>query len=353
MRMLKVPPSKSITHRALISAALAKGRSKIFNPLDCDDTRATVDVLQALGITIEQFDDHWAVQGGAWQRPTQELFCNESATTYRFFSAIAQTLKIPCRLTGKPSLMERLVEGNISSQFLSGQLLAAPLATKETVIELATPPVSKPYVALTIDVQKKFGVEVEVENNFSRFLIKPQTYQPTALEVEGDWSSAAFLIAIGVLHKEVVLEGLNPNSLQADRAIVAIVKEMGGNIFWEGNRLIARPSSLHAIAWNFSETPDLYPVVAILAALAKGESRFSGIERLAFKESNRVAALETMLSDTRCQAPGVHSVVDSTDHRIIMAAAILKLAGAKSLEIKNKERVAKSFPNFWDLLNDI
>lgn len=345
MRTLTVPPSKSITHRVLVCAALARGKSVIQNPLVCDDTLATVNVLEALGIGVQKEKTRWIVEGGAFQTPSLPLDCNESGTTYRFFTAITSALNIPSEITGKPSLLKRPMDDRLTSQLLSGRLLAAPLLPHESVIELAAPPVSKPYVALTLDIQKKFGVAVETENNFCRFRVKPQAYQPTALTMEGDWSSAAVLLAAGVLKNGVALQGVNPNSLQGDRVIVDVLKEMGAKVFWEGDRLAAEPARLHAVNWDLSETPDLYPIVAVLNHLAKGKGRLTGLERLHYKESDRLTGMEKILRNSGCLAP---TVIDSTDHRITMAAAALGKARGVEMKFAHPECVAKSWPGFWE-----
>lgn len=349
---IRVPPSKSLTHRALVCAALAKGQSVIQNPLACDDTLATVSVLEALGIAIQKKEDRWIIEGDPFKNPSQPLDCNESGTTYRFFSAITQTLGIACELTGRPSLLGRPMDDRLTSQLLSGRLLAAPLLAKETVIQLSTPPISKPYIELTLDTQKKFGVDVAIEDNFRKFKVKPEVYHPATVEIEGDWSAAAVLLAAGVLQNGVVLEGLNPKSLQGDRAIVTILQEMGGDVFWEGDHLVAKPSSLRAVDWDLSQTPDLFPIVSVLNALAKGKGRLTGIERLRHKESDRVDAMEKI--NTRCLAPCVTFLeVDSADHRIIIAAAVLGKARGIKMEFAHPKRVAKSWPGFWEVFSSI
>lgn len=326
--LLKAPPSKSLTHRALFCSALAFGESVILNPLLCDDTLVTARVLEAFGVSIQKEKRRWIVTGGRWKTPVAPIDCNESGTTYRFLKAITEALQIKCELTGKPSLLKRPIDSANTSQFLSGRLIA--------MRKCPEPIVSKPYVKLTMDVQKKFGVDVRE--------IKPQQYRPAIVEIEGDWSSSSFLLAAGVLTRGVVVEGLNPDSLQGDRAVFDILKEMGADIFWEDGKLVARPSSLRAIEWDFSQTPDLYPIVAVLCHLAKGKSVLKGIDRLRFKESDRVAAMEQVLTST---------VIDSDDHRIVMAAAVLNLATGGKMVIKNPQCVAKSFPDFWKTLESI
>ncbi|MBI4125842.1 MAG: 3-phosphoshikimate 1-carboxyvinyltransferase [Deltaproteobacteria bacterium] len=342
---MRVPPSKSITHRALVCAGLAAGESILYDPLACGDTEATVNALKSLGVSIRKENEGWRVRGGQWQKPLHPLDCNESGTTWRFLTAITQALKIPCTITGKPSLLRRPLDSPSTSQFLSGQLLASPLAKRETWIELPAPPISRPYVELTLSVQKAFGVAVDVFENFSKFRVRPQSYRPADFSIEGDWSAAAVLLAAGVLKNGVVLEGLNRESLQGDRAIFSILKEMGAEIFWEGDKLTANPSRLRAVNWNLDQTPDLYPLVAVLNTLAEGKSRLTGIERLRFKESDRLAAMEKITTGG--------NFVDSRDHRIIMAAAVLGKALGVEMKFAHPECVAKSWPGFWDTLQSL
>lgn len=337
--IISVPPSKSLTHRALFCAALADGVSVIENPLLCDDTLVTKNVLEILRQALMK------------PKTTATFDCWESGTTWRFLMAITYALGLPCHIHGAESLLRRpiaplkealknlggkiFLKGNLSSQFLSALLLAAPLAKQPTIIHVEGPLVSKPYVDLTIDVQKKFGVNV-VEASATKqssFFISPQKYQPTSLQIEGDWSSAAVWIAAGLLYKEVTLEGLNPKSLQGDRQILDIVKELGGKFFWMDGKLIVKKSPLRGIRWDLSQTPDLFPILSVLAAAARGKSEWSGIERLQFKESNRLQA--------------INNPAKSRDHRIIMAGAISALATGRKIVFENPQCVAKSYPDFW------
>lgn len=310
---MRVPPSKSITHRALFCAALARGKSVLINPLVCDDTLTAIKVLQQLGMHISMETGQWVVEGSSFQNPKEPLDCNESGTTFRFITALTDVFKIPCEITGRPSLIKRgaTPSSNISSQYISGMLLARPQTKKEVEV-------SKPYVALTLSVQKAFGVDAE--NGLL-------TYKPTTFVIEGDWSSAAFLLAANFLTgKEIEIEGLNPNSLQPDREIVLILNAM---------RLGK------AIEWDLTHCPDLYPIVAALCSTLQGKSILKGIERLKYKESDRVKSMEEVLKT---------NVVDSKDHRIIMAAAVLGLVAERKIEFKHPEAVAKSYPDFWNAL---
>ena len=324
---MRVPSSKSITHRALFCAAMARGESLLVNPLVCDDTLASVGVLSKLGIHIQIEKDRWVVFGGAFKKPSTPLDCNESGTTYRFITALTDVLKIPCEITGKPSLLRRpqRPDPQNSSQYLSGLLLARALS-------ITAPLVSKPYVDLTLSVQKVFGVTTPTDS-----------YKPASITIEADWSSAAFLLALGVLCDGVELEGLNPDSLQGDKAIVTILKEMGGDIFWRGEKLVAKKSKLKGLRWDFEQTPDLYPIAAVLCRLAEGKSDLTGLERLRLKESDRLAEMQQILA----YGNRYHMHVDSNDHRIIMAAAVWAKATGQNLKFRHPEAVAKSWPEFW------
>lgn len=343
---ISLPSSKSITHRALFCAALAEfatgrsGESEWIDPLWCDDTLATKNVLDQL-------------KSGA-----KDFFCAESGTTYRFLTAVLAAMGVEATVTGAPSLLQRPIiplrealknlggeirlKGDVSSQFLSALLLAAPLAAAPTTLRVEGMPVSKPYVDLTIDVQKKFGVFVERDENFSQFFVRPQQYHPAQIHIEKDWSAAAFWIAAGLIHREVVLEGLNPESLQGDRRILEMVREMGGEFEWRqtasGVELWVRPSHLRGVCWDFSDTPDLYPIARVLEKFARGKCEFTSLERLRQKESDRLEETSKALNS---------AVIDSADHRVIMAAAIMALGTGKNLTYEHPLRVAKSYPDFW------
>ena len=265
-------------------------------------------------------EEEWIVRGGAFKKPSIPLDCNESGTTFRFVTALADVLKISCEITGKPFLMQRpqRPDPKISSQYLSGLLLVDPSTAipKEAV--------SKPYIFLTMEMKKKFEKG------------------PTEVTIEGCWSSAAFLIAFGTLIQPIRLEGLNRESLQGDKKIVTILKEMGADIEWQNKTLVVKPSPLKAVSWDLTDTPDLYPILSVVARFAKGQCHFRGIERLRFKESNRFEAMQE-----------ISNAVDSKDHRVIMAAAVWGKATGQKLKFKYPEAVAKSWPKFWDVLKKI
>ena len=393
---IQTPASKSYTHRALICAALAKGKSKIVFPLSSDDTEATLDVLKKVGVNIKKKKEVWEVQGGNFSVPRQDLFCRESGTTIRFMTAICSLIQGKCRLTGAQSLLKRpikplinslqdfgvdckmvsnfiitennfiggktKIKGDISSQFISALLLIAPFAQKETKIELTTVLESKPYVLMTINIQRKFGIEVKHSNNLRKFSIRKQDYKPSNYFVEGDWSSAAFLLVIGVLTGKTKVKNLNIKSAQADKEIINILKKMGAKIKIGKNVIVTEKSRLKPIKINISNCPDLFPVICVLCSQAEGKTEISGIKRLVLKESNRIKEMEKGLTKMTIKTKILNgkfiiwgskpkaAIINSKDHRIAMAFAVLGLIAEGKTIIKNAECVSKSFPEFWNYL---
>jgi 3-phosphoshikimate 1-carboxyvinyltransferase len=429
---VRVPTSKSHTMRGLMCAALTQGESEIIDPLICEDTNAAVDVLSKVGVGIRQEEGLWRVRGGIFRLPYTDLYCGESATTLRFMTAICSLIPGRCHLVGGPSLSKRpvksLVEalkrlgvrcsiegkttppvtveggtlkggvtelpGNISSQFISALLLVAPFADKEVSIKLTTPLTSRPYVLMTLRCLRKFGIRVRRE--FDRFVVRQQRYKPTRFEVEGDWSSASYFLALGAISEGVEVENLSTSSLQGDRVMLDFLRNMGAKVRIARNSVTVSQAKLKAIRADFSDCIDLLPTMAVLAALADGVSEFTGIERARIKESNRVAAVREGLArmgitvtedrdrltitglmtpkpdtengdkeeteegeagkegvaDTAVPVPG-GAVIDShDDHRIAMAFGVLGTA-IGGITINGAECVAKTFPNFWDALKSI
>jgi 3-phosphoshikimate 1-carboxyvinyltransferase len=421
---VRVPPSKSQTIRGLMCAALARGESEIIDPLICEDTDAAVRVLRQVGIRIQQEPGRWRVTGGIFQAPSADLFCGESATTLRFMTAVCSLVPGTCRLVGGPSLSGRPVKsltealrmlgvkcsiegkttppvvveggtlqggltelpGNISSQFVSALLLVAPFAEKEVSIQLATELTSRHYVLMTLKCLKKFGINVGAR--FDKFVVARQRYQPARFEVEGDWSSASYLLALGAISGAVEAENLSTTSLQGDRVVLDLLRRMGARVRVAGDTVAVSKSALKAIPADFDDCIDLLPTMAVLAAVADGTSEFTGIGRARIKESNRVAAVRerlekmgvpvvegggrltiTGLATRRQTADGENEeskpggaagavappaiTIDSVgDHRIAMAFGVLGTA-VGGLTIDGAECVAKTFPQFWEMLRGV
>ena len=419
-----VPSSKSMTIRALFCASLAKGESRIEHPLVSDDTSYAADVLGKVGIVIADVDGAWQVTGGHFKLPAGELNCGESATTLRFMTALVALLPGTIKLTGAPGLNKRPIRtlvdalkklgvkgstennmlppvtiiggtfkggtvdipGNISSQYISALLQIGAFAPEETIIRLTTPLTSRPYILMTLQVMKKFNITVMREGN--SFIVKRQRYLPAAINIEGDWSSASYFLALGALSEEgIVVENLSTSSRQGDRVILDHLRNMGASVQVIGNSIsVKKGDELKAIDTDLSDCIDLLPTMAMLAALAKGESVLRGIQRARIKESNRVTAVreglkklgvlvgefrdyitikgmktEVKLDDdsgtteTLLEKPEdffedkkPDIVIDSyNDHRIAMAFSIMG-AALSNLAIKDAECVSKTYPAFWE-----
>ncbi|MBN2239361.1 MAG: 3-phosphoshikimate 1-carboxyvinyltransferase [Dehalococcoidales bacterium] len=398
---VSVPSSKSYTIRALIAAALAKGESEIINPLGSDDTEACRGILENLGVTVKEKDNRWVVEGGIFQPPAKDLFCNESAATMRFMTAVCAVVPGECRLTVAPPLAKRPIEplleplmqlgvecrkeedgsvlirggtlqggtaklpGNISSQYVSAMLFISPFAEHGMDIRLTTPLESWPYVQMTLECLSRFSITVEHDDELKHFTINRQEYQAARYPVEGDWSSASYPLAMGAIAGEVESTNLNPESLQADKKILDFLRNMGASIELRDNSIITGKSKLHAIKADLTDCIDLLPTMGILAAVAEGTSEFTGIERARLKESNRVASVKTGLEKMGVNvieeqnrlsitgSPLKSAVIDANnDHRIAMSFSLLGLIAGDTV-IEGAECVSKTYPEFWDILKGI
>ncbi len=398
---VSVPPSKSLTIRGLMGAALARGESQLVNPLACDDTEAAISVLRQIGVRIRQEPGVWRVEGGDFRAPAGDLYCGESAATLRFMTALAALVPGGGRLTGGLSLARRpvgpLVEalgklgikvsaqdgrppviieggelaggvtelpGDISSQFVSALLLVAPRARRETTIRLTTPLTSRPYVLMTLWCLERFGINVRVESN--KFIVRPQPYRPAKIEIEGDWSSASYFLALGALSGGIKVGNLARNSLQADRELLRILRGMGAAVANGADAVSVSRGELKGIRADLADAIDLLPTVAVLAALAGGQSELSGIRRARLKESDRVAAVkeglerlgvavteeEDSLTITGAKKLKPAVINSHDDHRIAMAFGVLG-AAAGGITIAGAECVAKTYPGFWEALKSV
>jgi 3-phosphoshikimate 1-carboxyvinyltransferase len=385
-----------MTHRALTLAALAKGRSTIRNPLSADDTEATARVLAQLGVGITRGVE-WRVDGGEMHAPAEPLHCGESGTTLRLMTAICALVEGETTLTGGSSLTSRPIgplldalsqlgvrcasrggsppvtvkgtgrirggeaklPGDVSSQFVSALLTVAPLAESPVKIQLTTRLESKPYVAMTVGAMRAFGVEAEHSGDMTRLTAPTKPYTATTVTVEGDWSSASYPLAAGAVAGEATVKGLDPESPQADRAILPLLREMGAEAKTHGGAVTVKASRLRGIDVDLSDCPDLFPIVSALCAAAEGESRLTGLARLRLKESDRVAAMAEGLTrmgaeirydaDTATIKGGTlrGAAVDPWgDHRIAMSLAVLALR-AGEMRINDAGCVSKSYPGFW------
>ena len=395
---IAAPSSKSMTHRAVICSALAQGRSRVEQPLSADDTEGTLRVLQALGVGVEKLEKSWIIEGGELNPPTEALDCGESGTTLRLMTAVCALVEGPSVLKGGPSLSGRPVEpllealrqlgvncesrggnppvkghgkggfeggeasirGDISSQFVSALLLIAPFAREQLRVKVTTRLESAPYVGMTLDAMRSFGVQAEASEGYREITVERQAYTPTKFAVEGDWSSGAFMLAAGALAGKVSVENLHPGSRQADAAIAEILGKMGAKPQFGGQGVSVEGAELRGIDWDLTDSPDLFPVVAALCSAAKGESSLRGIQRLRLKESDRISSMVEGLSRMGVETESsegtmvIHggapegAVIDPhDDHRIAMAFGVLGLAARGETTIEDAGCVSKSYPDFW------
>ena len=379
---VRVPASKSYAHRLLIAAALSDAPTRVSINARSRDIDATADCLRALGVRVQPLNDAGVQEQGFSVYPLAErmdqptLFCAESGSTLRFMLPVAAALGTEATFTGEGRLPERpnepLIEalrshgvtvdrellpirlsgrltggdypiaGNISSQYITGLMLALPLCKEDSHIILTTPLESAGYLDITREVLSLFGVRVEVTPQ-DFFIPGGQTYNsPQETAAEGDWSGAAFWLAARRMGHEVEVNGLNPESAQGDRAIVEQLTRLGQQI-------------------DVSGTPDAVPALAVAAAMHPGVTRITGAARLRIKESDRLRAVSDMLRALGGQveeqndgliirggAP-LHGgrVEGYNDHRIVMAAAIAASMASGPVEITDAQAINKSYPGFF------
>ena len=324
------PPSKSHLHRLLIAEFLAGGALPPPQPCECEDIAATRRCIVALS--------------GCRRGGTTVLDVGESGSTLRFFAPIAAALGVTASYIRRGRLAERpMIEyptlesgehhlpGDVSSQFVTGLLFALPLLGGSSRITFSSPLQSRGYVDMTLDVVRSYGIEIREEDG--AFCIPGgQTYvSPGSVCAEGDWSGAAFWYAANALGSRVTVEGMNFASRQPDRVVPELV-----------DRIVSAPDKSGETVVDVSSCPDLYPALAVVAAVkGGGRVRFTGTERLRIKESDRLAAMEAVLANP-------YDVDSCGDHRIAMAAAVLATALDGPMLVQGASCVAKSYPAFWD-----
>lgn len=402
---VSIPGSKSYTNRALLMAALVGKTVRIKNPLLSDDTKAMIDCLKVLGIKVASIGDNLEVVGDirSVADTSYDLNAQLSGTTIRFVLALSavvlgvKTIRGEGRLNERPigDLVDALrqlgakieylekegfppvrvssskltpgnitMNGSVSSQFLSAILMIAP-AVGEVNIEVIGEQISKPYIDMTIDSMKQFGVGVEVDN--AKYLVhKGQKYNLDEYTVEGDASSASYFFAIAALtHSRITLKNMNPKSVQADMGFLKILSDMGNIVEYGENEITIEGKGITPVDVNMQDCPDQVQTLAALSACVPGTTRIAGVGSLRVKETERVAALERELAkmgirsestpDTMTIYGGYPkpAVIDTYwDHRMAMAFAVVG-AKLKGMEIRNPEVVTKTFPDFWEKLNDI
>ena len=402
---LIVPPSKSLSHRAIIAAGLAKGKSIISNVLFSKDILATISAIEALGAKVEKLKDSLIIEGsGKLKRINDVIDSNESGSTVRFMIPIALTVDEPITFVGKNNLVNRpldaflnifdeqnikyekeentylplkvyngikpgifKIKGDISSQFITGLLYALPLLDGDSKIIITSNLESKGYIDLTIDMLKNFKIEI-INNDYKEFIIKGnQEYKPFNYQVEGDYSQSAFFLVADILGSDINLLAMNPNSHQGDMKIIDDIKAFGGNIVFENNILKAYKTDTFGATIDFSQSPDLGPALAVLASISKGKTEFINAGRLRIKECDRISCVKNELEKlgakikeypSSMEFEGINEfkggILDShNDHRLRMSFAVLATIAKDDIVIKNAECVSKSFPNFFEVFESL
>ncbi|MDD7430115.1 MAG: 3-phosphoshikimate 1-carboxyvinyltransferase [Oscillospiraceae bacterium] len=387
--IVNAPSSKSLSHRYLIAAALSDGVSVIRNVTDSKDISATVDAMTALGAEISKHGSELTVKGifsGESRPVSADIDCCESGSTLRFIIPIAAALGTASTFRGRGKLPERPItpyvrefagkdvtfdynntmpfsisgrlsggeynlEGDISSQFITGLLFALPLCEEDSIIRLTSPLQSAPYVNMTIDVLQHFGIEIRELSlgDHPAFLIKGnQKYIASDAVVEGDYSQAAFYYVANAMGSVITVNNLNEDSIQGDKEIMNIIRSCG--------------MAMNPFTVDVGDIPDLVPILTVLGSFTNGVSRIVNAARLRIKESDRLTAIADALNNIGGQVeagedsltiyPIKHftgGTVDAcNDHRIVMAAAIAATRSLNPVTIIGCEAVNKSYPSFFD-----
>ena len=418
MKRVVAPKSKSYEHRILICELLSKlgeadtldaqgglretaGQSRVVTR-EPEDIMATIDCISKIQLSLKD------------GRYEAILDCNQSGSTLRFLLPIACALGLKVRFLMRGRLAKRPMDelinelkshgckidteddaictsgkiehgifnlpGDISSQYISGLLMALPLLEGDSEIHVRRPLVSAGYIDVTLDVMRKFSISVTEESSDTEYIYRIKGGQryilPEKYIVEGDWSNAAFWFAVGVLGDEpLAIEGLNPNSLQGDRRIFDLLREMGADVraVMDNDKAVfeAYPlgdKALKAIALDAENIPDLVPLIAILACFTDGKSRINGIKRLRLKESDRLLAIEELIDGLGGSFKTHEDVIEISglgagamlrggevscfdDHRIVMSAAVSSLRCREDVLIDNAFAVNKSYLGFFDELD--
>lgn len=402
---ITAPPSKAQTHRAVVAGLLSEGTTTIVNPLSCDDTEATANAVSALGARLSRREHTWRILGtGRPRTPASEIHCGESGVTLRFMIPIVSLAGGKSTLLGKESLMRRPLEpmvdamrelgvklnvergavrvnggppkggtirirGDLSSQFISGLLLAGPNLENGLRLELVSPLESRNYVSLTTETMQRHGIKVQANSEMTRFEIVPgQRYLPTDHRIAGDFSSAAFAIsAAAITNSRVLVHGLSQSSEEPDAVLLSILSQMGVRIRFQDDGVLVEGGELKATSIDLRECPDLGPVAAVLGCYAEGETRISGAARLRYKESDRLAAITSELGSLGADiieredgwiVRGPSSLTGGEvrshgDHRIAMALSVAALGANSKIAIEDAECVSKSYPNFFEDLRSL
>ncbi len=397
------PASKSSMQRACAAALAAGGTTRIQNPGHSNDDKAALGVIRALGADVKQEGEDLLVASSGVHARNNEVFCGESGLGIRMFTPLVALNEGPITITGEGSLTTRpmdffdtvlpqlgvqvqtregrlpitvrgplrpadvTIDGSLSSQFLTGMLLAYAAAGARDVTITVSNLKSRPYVDLTLEVMRVFGLPVPENRDYAAFRFNGEAYtidasRERSYTVEGDWSGAAFLLVAGAIAGDITVKGLDTFSTQADKAILQALMQCGAGISIEAQQISLRPAPLKAFHFDATDCPDLFPPLVALAANCEGTTVIEGVDRLAHKESNRGLTLQEEFAKMGVpvelqgnimlvkgggpiQAAELHS---HHDHRIAMAGAVAALKADGATTIRDAEAINKSYPDFYD-----
>ena len=403
--VIEAPPSKSYTNRALIVAALANGKSVIKKPLFSDDTYYMISALKQFGVKIDKKGSDLIVYGsnGIIHHPKGSIFVGNAGTTMRFVTTLACLSRGETTITGDKRMRQRpiqdlldalrqlgvisksnngnppvkicggsfnggsiKVKGDISSQYISSILMCAPYARKDVAINVVGDLTSKPYVDITLDIMKNFGVDAK-NMNYKKFVIKnSKKYTERTYKIEGDASNASYFFAAATVTKgKVMVKNINPNSKQGDIKFVDLLKRMGCGIKKGKYFIQVEGHSLKSIDVDMNEMPDVVPTLAVTSLFADSTTTVRNVPNLRLKETDRLRALafelrkiganvEELQDGLKIKRRRLQKAIIETynDHRMAMSFAVAGLA-ISGIRIKNPACVNKSFPDFWEKFNEL
>lgn len=395
-------PSKSAMQRAVAAALLSNGTSIIRNPGLSNDCLAALDVAGKLGAEIKRNEDHIEITSKGINPVAEEINCGESGLGIRMFTPIAALSEKAITINGHGSLTTRpmdffeevlpkldvkcstregrlplsikgplkakdiTIDGSLSSQFLTGLLMAFGAVAEDVTITVKDLK-SKPYIALTLQLMEQFGIQVK-EEHFEKFHFgKRQSYKAGDYTVEGDWSGAAFLLVAAAVAGKAEVHHLNTQSAQSDKAILEALEKAGAGLMSGVFTVIVEKNKLQAFDFDATDCPDLFPPLVALAANCEGTTKIIGVNRLAHKESDRGKTLQEEFGKMGIEielhgdemlvhgGTGIKGAVVSShnDHRIAMACAVAALTADAPVIIEDAEAINKSYPEFYDHLEKI
>lgn len=403
---IKAPSSKSFMQRAIAIALLANGKTTIKNPSFCNDALSAISMAKSLGANIKVFTNEVIIQGTE-KIKSCKLSAGESGLGIRMFSAIAALSSEKIILSGEGSLLSRPISmiegplrdlsvdlksnksylpieikgpikggtvklnGEISSQFLSGLLIALPVAENDSIIEVKNLK-SKPYIDMTLEIIKHFGVDIE-NQNYSKFIVKGgQKYVPGDCIIEGDWSAASFHLVAAAIGGNIEISGLNLKSKQADIKIVEALNLAGADIkiiesTEHQSNIQINKNKLNAFKFDATHCPDLFPPLVVLCSACRGTSTIKGVNRLKHKESNRASVLKQEMAKIGVNINITDNLMfieggeissgkinSHNDHRIAMAAAIAGIVSNENgIIVEGIEAINKSYPEFFEDFKNI